>query len=105
MTRPDGAATLGATVGPADDGAERRVVGPYVLHERLGEGGFGVVYRAEQTQPVRRRVALKLIKPGMDSHDILQRFEQERGGAELVTEASLERGNFLWHGTQELALV
>ncbi|MFN0151697.1 MAG: protein kinase domain-containing protein [bacterium] len=77
VTQPD-AARFGATMGPADDGAEGRVVGPYVLHERLGEGGFGVVYRAEQAQPVRRRVALKIIKPGMDSRDILQRFEQER---------------------------
>src|SRR5262245_58873592 len=43
------------------------VIGPYRLLEQIGEGGFGVVFLAEQTQPVRRRVALKLLKPGMDT--------------------------------------
>src|SRR5262245_38688627 len=43
------------------------VIGPYKLVEQIGEGGFGVVYLAEQTEPVRRRVALKILKPGMDT--------------------------------------
>ncbi|HEX5105116.1 MAG TPA: protein kinase, partial [Pirellulaceae bacterium] len=53
-------------------------IGPYKLLEQIGEGGFGVVYMAEQASPVRRRVALKLIKPGMDSHQVVARFEAER---------------------------
>src|SRR5207237_10107141 len=43
------------------------LIGPYKLIEQIGEGGFGVVYMAEQTQPVRRKVALKILKPGMDT--------------------------------------
>src|SRR4051812_144560 len=48
-------------------------VGPYRLLEQIGEGGFGVVYMAEQTRPVRRKVALKVLKPGMDSGQIVAR--------------------------------
>ncbi len=44
------------------------LLGPYKLLEQIGEGGFGVVYLAEQQQPIQRKVALKIIKPGMDSH-------------------------------------
>ncbi|MDX9910723.1 MAG: protein kinase [Phycisphaerales bacterium] len=53
-------------------------IGAYRLLRQIGEGGFGVVYEAEQTSPVRRRVALKLIKPGMDSAAVVARFEAER---------------------------
>ncbi|HEY3241976.1 MAG TPA: serine/threonine-protein kinase, partial [Phycisphaerae bacterium] len=53
-------------------------IGPYHLLEKLGEGGFGVVYVAEQEQPVRRRVALKVIKLGMDTRQVVARFEAER---------------------------
>ena len=53
-------------------------IGPYKIREPLGEGGFGQVYVAEQTAPLRRKVALKLIKPGMDSQEIVARFEAER---------------------------
>lgn len=53
-------------------------IGPYRILETIGEGGFGVVYLAEQTEPVRRRVALKVIKPGMDSRAVLARFQAER---------------------------
>ncbi len=65
---------------PMDAGGEKQgdVIGPYRLAEKLGEGGFGIVWRAEQTQPVRRDVALKLLKRGMDSRQVLARFEQER---------------------------
>ena len=49
-------------------------VGPYRLLERLGEGGMGEVWLAEQSAPVRRRVALKLVKPGMDTREVLARF-------------------------------
>ena len=53
-------------------------IGPYKLREQIGEGGMGVVYVAEQTEPVRRKVALKIIKPGMASKDVVARFEAER---------------------------
>ncbi len=53
-------------------------IGEYRMLGRIGEGGFGVVYEAEQTEPVRRRVALKVIKPGMDSEAVVARFEAER---------------------------
>ena len=53
-------------------------IGPYKLLQQIGEGGMGVVYMAEQTEPLERRVALKIIKPGMDSKEIVARFEAER---------------------------
>jgi non-specific serine/threonine protein kinase/serine/threonine-protein kinase len=53
-------------------------IGPYRLVRVLGEGGFGVVYLADQLRPIRRRVALKLIKPGMDTKRVIGRFETER---------------------------
>src|SRR5580704_2957315 len=53
-------------------------IGPYKLMEQIGEGGFGLVFVAEQQQPIRRKVALKIIKPGMDTRDVIARFEAER---------------------------
>jgi eukaryotic-like serine/threonine-protein kinase len=52
-------------------------IGPYKLLQEIGQGGMGVVYMAEQTEPVERRVALKIIKPGMDSPQVIARFEAE----------------------------
>jgi tetratricopeptide (TPR) repeat protein/tRNA A-37 threonylcarbamoyl transferase component Bud32 len=60
------------------------VVGPYQLLEPLGEGGMGTVFLAQQTQPVQRRVALKVIKPGMDSRQVIARFEAERQALALM---------------------
>ena len=57
---------------------EGSVIGHYKLLQQIGEGGFGVVYMAEQTEPVRRRVALKIIKLGMDTKQVIARFEAER---------------------------
>jgi serine/threonine protein kinase len=54
------------------------VIGPHKLLEQIGEGGMGLVFVAEQQQPVKRRVALKVIKPGMDSRQVIARFEAER---------------------------
>ncbi len=59
-------------------------IGPYRLIERLGEGGFGVVYLAEQEEPVRRQVALKVIKLGMDTAQVIARFEAERQALALM---------------------
>ncbi|MEL6499067.1 MAG: serine/threonine-protein kinase [Planctomycetota bacterium] len=64
---------------PDDRGPPRpERIGSYRILEKIGEGGFGEVYEAEQTEPVRRRVALKIIKPGMDSQAIVARFQAER---------------------------
>jgi len=59
-------------------------VGPFVLMEKIGEGGMGVVYRAEQRDPIRRQVALKLIKRGLETEQILRRFEAERNVLALM---------------------
>ena len=53
-------------------------IGSYRILQVLGEGGMGIVYEADQVEPVRRRVALKILKPGMDTKQILARFEAER---------------------------
>ena len=66
-----------ATTAPPSSN-EIKQVGPYKIREKIGEGGMGVVYVAQQQQPVKRKVALKLIKPGMDSDEVVARFEAER---------------------------
>src|SRR4051812_45153164 len=60
------------------------IIGPYKLLEQIGEGGFGLVFMAEQERPVRRRVALKVIKPGMDTKQVIARFEAERQALALM---------------------
>jgi eukaryotic-like serine/threonine-protein kinase len=66
-------------------------VGRYKLLQQIGEGGMGVVYLAEQLEPVRRKVALKLIKPGMDSRQIIARFEAERQALALMDHVNIAR--------------
>jgi serine/threonine protein kinase/tetratricopeptide (TPR) repeat protein len=66
-------------------------IGPYRLLEEIGEGGFGVVYLAEQTEPVKRRVALKIIKPGMDTREVIARFEAERQALALMDHPCIAR--------------
>jgi non-specific serine/threonine protein kinase/serine/threonine-protein kinase len=61
-----------------DDNTPDTLIGPYKLIRQIGEGGMGVVYHAQQTQPIRRDVALKVIKPGMDTKQVIARFETER---------------------------
>ncbi|MFL5341108.1 MAG: protein kinase domain-containing protein [Gemmataceae bacterium] len=67
------------------------VIGPYKLLEQIGEGGFGVVFMAEQMEPVRRKVALKILKPGMDSQQIVARFEAERQALALMDHPNIAR--------------
>src|SRR5947209_8781628 len=81
------AATLDEPAGERSGAA----VGPYKLLEPLGEGGFGVVFLAEQTQPVRRKVALKVLKPGMDSKQVIARFEAERQALALMDDPHIAR--------------
>ena len=66
-------------------------IGRYKLLEKIGEGGFGVVYRAEQSEPVRRHVALKVIKLGMDTKSIVARFEAERQALALMEHPCIAR--------------
>ena len=83
---------LGATVDFAPP-TERvgATIGRYKLLERIGEGGFGVVYMAEQQQPVRRKVALKVVKPGMDSRQVLARFEAERQALAIMDHENIAK--------------
>jgi len=66
-------------------------IGPYKLLQKLGEGGMGAVYMAEQEEPVRRTVAVKLIKPGMDSRQVLARFEAERQALALMDHPNIAK--------------
>src|SRR5262249_44451930 len=67
------------------------VIGPYKLLEQIGEGGFGVVYLTEQQAPVRRKVALKILKPGMDTRQVVARFEAERQALAIMDHPNIAR--------------
>jgi len=67
------------------------VIGPYKLLQQIGEGGMGAVYMAEQQEPVRRKVALKIIKPGMDSQQVIARFEAERQALAMMDHQNIAR--------------
>jgi serine/threonine protein kinase len=67
------------------------VIGRYKLLEKIGEGGMGVVYMAEQQEPVRRKVALKVIKLGMDSKQVIARFEAERQALALMDHPNIAK--------------
>jgi serine/threonine protein kinase/tetratricopeptide (TPR) repeat protein len=86
-TPPDPDATVDAPSGERPD----TVIGPYKLMQEIGEGGFGVVYRAEQQQPLRRKVALKILKPGMDTRQVVARFEAERQALALMDHPNIAR--------------
>jgi tetratricopeptide (TPR) repeat protein len=80
-----------ATEPPADGAAGAVIAGRYTLLQRLGEGGMGEVWVARQTEPVKRQVALKLIKAGMDSRAVLARFEGERQALALMDHPHIAR--------------
>ena len=67
------------------------IVGPYKLLEQIGEGGFGTVYMAQQDYPIRRRVALKIIKAGMDTKQVIARFESERQALAVMDHPNIAR--------------
>jgi serine/threonine protein kinase/tetratricopeptide (TPR) repeat protein len=83
------------TGGGADDSAPHEqpgtVIGHFKLHEQIGEGGFGTVWKAEQQQPVRRHVALKVIKRGMDTRSVVARFEQERQALAMMDHPNIAK--------------
>ncbi|MEM9552686.1 MAG: serine/threonine-protein kinase [Acidobacteriota bacterium] len=86
LAKPLAAAEVDALVG----GSDQRV-GPYRLMGQLGSGGMGTVYLAEQSEPVERKVALKVIKAGMDSEQVLARFEGERQALALMDHSNVAR--------------
>lgn len=79
VSLPDSSAVIGGEIGP------------YKLLSVLGEGGFGIVYLAEQKHPVKRKVALKIIKPGMDSKQVIARFEAERQALALLEHPNIAK--------------
>lgn len=81
---------LAATVAPIPEGPGT-VIGRYKLLQRLGEGGFGVVFMAEQREPIIRRVALKVLKQGMDTREVIARFEAERQALALMDHPAIAR--------------
>ena len=89
LNRPGGA--IGLTIDQPIAEQPGIVIGPYKLLEQIGEGGFGVVFMAEQQRPVRRRVALKVIKPGMDTRQVIARFEAERQALALMDHPNIAR--------------
>jgi WD40 repeat protein/serine/threonine protein kinase len=90
LDAPPSAITPTAAYRPLTEGPGTRV-GPYKLLQQIGEGGMGVVYMAEQTEPVRRQVALKIIKPGMDSQQVIARFEAERQALAMMDHQNIAR--------------
>lgn len=93
LAAPDatGAYTPAPDAAPASYEGPGDWLGPYRLLQKLGEGGMGAVWLAEQEQPVRRRVALKVIKAGMDSAHVLARFEQERQALALMDHPNIAK--------------
>jgi len=82
------------TYAQATDDVSSRIgaqIGPYKLLEQIGEGGMGLVYMAEQQRPLKRLVALKIIKPGMDSRQIIARFEAERQALAMMDHPNIAK--------------
>ena len=81
-----------SAAGPIDGHTEGEMqIGPYKVLQEIGEGGFGVVYMAQQQRPVQRKVALKIIKPGMDTREVVARFEAEQQALALMDHPHIAR--------------
>jgi serine/threonine protein kinase len=89
-TAPVDLDAIAGTPAPILEGPGTRI-GPYKLLEAIGEGGMGIVYMAEQLEPVRRKVAVKIIKPGMDSAQVVARFEAERQALAMMDHPNIAR--------------
>src|SRR5438105_2881225 len=76
---------------PGEHDGPGTIIGPYKLLQQIGEGGMGIVYMAEQEQPVRRRVAFKIIKPGMDSRQVVARFQAERQALAMMDHQNIAK--------------
>jgi serine/threonine protein kinase/Flp pilus assembly protein TadD len=79
------------SIGKIPDVSEGDQIGPYRLLQEIGEGGFGVVYMAQQQHPIERKVAIKIIKPGMDSRAVIARFEAERQALAMMDHPNIAR--------------
>ena len=87
----DASAPVKPVAGAADAQPRAEFIGAYKLREKIGEGGCGVVYVAEQEEPVRRKVALKVIKLGMDTRSVVARFEAERQALALMDHPNIAK--------------
>ncbi len=92
--QPNPGPTSDITAAGAAATAPHPPIGPYHILSILGQGGMGIVYLAEQREPVRRRIALKVIKPGMDSEQVIRRFQAERQAG--VIHQDVDLGEFRW---------
>jgi eukaryotic-like serine/threonine-protein kinase len=84
-------APLGATIDEPGNDRPGATIGPYKLLEPIGEGGMGTVWMAQQSEPIKRQVAIKLIKPGMDSKQVLARFDAERQALALMDHPNIAK--------------
>jgi serine/threonine protein kinase len=91
LDQPQLLSALMPTTPPSTPEGAGSFVGPYKLLQEIGEGGMGVVYMAEQAEPVRRMVALKIIKPGMDTRQVVARFEAERQALALFDHPNITK--------------
>ena len=79
------------TIGQTAARTQLQQIGPYKIREKIAEGGMGAVYIAEQTKPVRRKVALKVIKPGVAGPQVVARFEAERQALAMMDHPNIAR--------------